>query len=74
MRTGRVLKVGFRVFGVGTGIDVLGSMIDFARQWAPKADFHRVDVTRAAGLDIGAFDRATLFRFLLSVSSCFAGM
>lgn len=64
--TGRVLKVGFRVFGGGTGIDVSERMVDFARQRVPEADFYCVDVTRKKDLDFGKFDCVTMFRFLLN--------
>lgn len=62
--TGRVLKVGWRAFGEGTGIDISERMLDFARRRVPDARLICADVTRQNVAGVGTFDCVTMFRFL----------
>lgn len=64
--TGRLLKVGFGVFGAATGIDVSEGMLSAARERVPGGVFHCVDVTRSDAEGLGPFECATMFRFILN--------
>lgn len=62
--TGRLLKIGYRVFGEATGIDISQNMLKNAQQRVPGANLICADVTRAEILVKRKFDCATLFRFI----------
>lgn len=64
--TGRILKVGHKVFGNATGIDISESMLSYARNRVPDAHLRCLDVTREdeSTNEIGTFDCVTMFRFL----------
>lgn len=64
--TGRILKVGHKVFDHAEGIDISASMLSYAKQRVPQAHFHCLDVTSAnsGANEIGKFDCVTMFRFL----------
>jgi SAM-dependent methyltransferase len=62
--TGRILSVGAKFFPDSVGIDVSKEMTIVAREKVPSAKILEVDVLTNP-IDVGQFDIATLFRFLL---------
>lgn len=62
--TGRVLKVGNKVFDKISAIDISKNMLIEAKKRVPNAKFYCLDVTRECDDSIGEFDCVTLFRFL----------
>lgn len=64
--TGRILKVGHKVFGQAEGMDISESMLTYAKQRVPEAHLRCLDVTRddSGANEAGKFDCVTMFRFL----------